>query len=77
METRIKICGITNAADAKVAVRAGADALGFIFYEKSPRAVTIKAAAEISEGIPGSLLRVGVFVNAAEEEVRQAMAECA
>lgn len=73
MDTRVKICGITNLADAQVAVEAGADAIGFIFYEKSPRFVTIEQAAEISKQLPPFLMRVGVFVNAPEEFVFQAM----
>lgn len=75
METKIKICGITNLADAQMAVEAGADAIGFIFYEKSPRFVTIQQAAEISKQLPPFLMRVGVFVNAPEEFVFRAMSE--
>jgi len=76
MSTRVKICGITNLADAQAAVEAGADALGFIFYEKSPRRLTIPAAAKISKQLPPFLLRVGVFVNAPEELVTRAIGEC-
>jgi len=75
METKVKICGITNLADAQVAVEAGADALGFNFYEKSPRFVSIETAAEIARQIPPFILRVGVFVNASEEFVLRAISE--
>jgi phosphoribosylanthranilate isomerase len=75
METRVKICGITNVADAQAAVEAGADAIGFIFYEKSPRFVSIETAAEISKQLPPFLMRVGVFVNAPEEFIFRAMSE--
>lgn len=74
MDTRVKICGITNAADAKTAVEAGADALGFIFYEKSPRYVSIQQMAEIAKQIPPFIMRVGVFVNADEDFVGRAIA---
>jgi phosphoribosylanthranilate isomerase len=76
MTTRVKICGITDPADAQAAVEAGADALGFVFYEKSPRHMTIPAAAAISRQLPPFVLRVGVFVNAPEDFVLRAMGEC-
>jgi phosphoribosylanthranilate isomerase len=76
MSVRVKICGITNLPDAQVAVGAGADALGFNFYEKSPRYVPPATAAEISRSLPPFTLRVGVFVNPAEELVRRAVGEC-
>ncbi len=63
--TWVKICGMTNLEDALVAVDAGADAVGFVFYEKSPRCVTVEAAREIVEKLPESVEKVGVFVNAA------------
>jgi phosphoribosylanthranilate isomerase len=76
MSARVKICGITSLADARVAVDAGADALGFNFYAKSPRHLTIPAAAEISSQLPSFILRVGVFVNAKENEIKRAIGEC-
>ena len=76
MSTKVKICGITNPADAAVAIAAGADALGFIFCAKSPRFVPIATAAEIARAIPPYVLRVGVFVNPAEEFVTEAIAAC-
>ncbi|MEP6643432.1 MAG: phosphoribosylanthranilate isomerase, partial [Acidobacteriaceae bacterium] len=60
--TWAKICGITNFEDAKTAVDAGADALGFIFYEKSPRNISANAAREIVAKLPGGIENVGVFV---------------
>lgn len=76
MSTRVKICGITNLADAQVAVAAGADAIGFIFYEKSPRYVTLPTAADIAKQLPPYIMKVGVFVNAPEETVICAIADC-
>jgi phosphoribosylanthranilate isomerase len=59
--TWVKICGITNLEDALVAVDAGADAIGFVFYEKSPRRMTAKAACAIAKMLPEHVDKVGVF----------------
>jgi len=65
--TWVKICGMTNLEDALVAVDAGADAVGFVFYEKSPRYVTVETAREIVKKLPENLEKAGVFVNEQEE----------
>lgn len=67
--TWVKICGITNLEDALVAVDAGADAVGFVFYEKSPRFVNMETVREITKNLPGSVDKVGVFVNEPPERV--------
>ncbi len=67
--TWIKICGTTNLEDALLAVEAGADALGFVFYEKSPRYVTPELAREIVRELPKEVEAVGVFVNKYEDDI--------
>lgn len=65
----VKICGITNAADALAAIDAGADLLGFNFYAKSPRRITEDEAAKIRPRLPKEVDAVGIFVNASTAEV--------
>jgi len=64
MAVRVKICGITRLQDLQVACSAGADAVGFVFYEKSPRHVSVEAAAELVRALPPFVQSVGLFVNA-------------
>ncbi len=72
--TRIKLCGLTRAEDVKLAVELGADALGFVFYPPSPRAVDAKQAAQLLALLPPFVSAVGLFVNASAAEVRQTLA---
>jgi len=67
--TRIKICGLTRPQDVRVAVEHGADAIGFVFYPPSPRAVDIEQAAELVALLPPFVTSVGLFVNASGDEV--------
>ena len=66
---RIKICGITTLEDAHMAIEAGADALGFVFYEASPRAVDPDHAAEIIRALPPFTQTVGLFVNGVPDTI--------
>ena len=70
-----KICGITNLDDANVAVENGASAIGFIFYEKSPRTISINNAKSISKHLPKTIARVGVFVNHEKDFIRLAISK--
>ncbi|WP_411384081.1 phosphoribosylanthranilate isomerase [Pseudomonas sp. L7] len=68
---RTKICGITRIEDALAAVEAGADAIGFVFYAKSPRAVDVRQARAIIEQLPPFVTTVGLFVNASRCELNE------
>ncbi len=76
MSVKVKICGITNLSDALAAVQAGADALGFLFHESSPRNIAPAVAREIILQLPPAVAKVGVFVNATAETVRRIALEC-
>lgn len=69
--TRVKICGLTREQDIDAAVRAGADALGFVFYPKSPRMLSTDQAARLRRRIPAFVQAAGLFVNAQEAFVRE------
>ncbi|MFA5119122.1 MAG: phosphoribosylanthranilate isomerase [Candidatus Omnitrophota bacterium] len=73
---KVKICGITNVSDADASVGAGCDAVGFVFYKKSPRYVSPPVAARIIHELPAGTLAVGVFVNAREKTVRRIARLC-
>src|SRR5207247_9647699 len=73
---KVEICGITNAEDATEAVAAGADALGFVFYRKSPRDIEPTLAPQIILSLPPLVIPVGVFVNEDQQVVRYMMDDC-
>ncbi|MDB6124691.1 MAG: N-(5-phosphoribosyl)anthranilate isomerase [Pedosphaera sp.] len=76
MSTIVKICGITNIDDGLAAADAGADAIGLMFFEQSPRNVSLQTASEIANRLPPYVIKVGVFVNPSEEVVMRAISEC-
>ncbi|KAF0179012.1 MAG: phosphoribosylanthranilate isomerase [Limisphaerales bacterium] len=76
MRTKVKICGLTRLPDALAAVEAGADALGFMFFEGSKRFLQPADAAQIIRALPPFVAKVGVFVNASADTVRATVAEC-
>ncbi len=76
MSVRVKICGITSTSDSLVAAEAGADLIGLMFFEGSPRFISMSTAKEIARELPPFVLRVGVFVNPTEDAVMRAISEC-
>lgn len=71
--TRIKVCGITREQDVQAAVYAGADAIGLVFYDKSPRAVSVQRAVQLAAELPPFVTLVGLFVDADETFVREVL----
>ncbi|CAG1017299.1 phosphoribosylanthranilate isomerase [Burkholderiaceae bacterium] len=71
--TRIKICGLTREADVDAAVEAGADAVGLVFYAKSPRHVAVERAAALAQRLPPFVTPVGLFVNATPADIAAAV----
>ena len=76
MSVTVKICGLTNVEDARSALDAGADALGFVFHEQSPRFLELTKAAALTAQLPAGVSRVGVFVDPEPALVRAAIAQC-
>lgn len=73
--TRIKLCGLSRPEDVEHAAALGADAIGLVFYPKSPRAVTVAQAAELARAVPPFVSVVGLFVNATAEEIEAVVRE--
>ncbi len=73
--TRVKICGITRVEDAIEASRLGADAIGLVFYEKSPRVVTVDQAEKICAALPPFVTPVGLFVNETPQSIKNIMSK--
>lgn len=75
MRARVKICGITRIEDVLAAARAGADAIGLVFYPHSPRCLSLERARRLREALPPYVTAVALFVNPAREEVERVLAE--
>lgn len=73
---KVKICGITNLEDARASVDAGCDALGFVFYKKSPRYITPVKAKGIIKQLPKHIIKIGVFVDGKEKTIRKIAKTC-
>jgi phosphoribosylanthranilate isomerase len=73
MRTRVKICGITRAEDARSAVEHGADAIGLVFFEGSPRHVTPEQAGRITDAVAPFVTVVGLFVDASPSRIRHVL----
>jgi phosphoribosylanthranilate isomerase len=76
-QTRIKICGITTVSDARSAVACGADAIGLVFYARSPRAVTVEQAAAIAAAVPPFVTVVALFVDEPADSVQRILSSVA
>lgn len=73
---KTKICGITNIEDAQASIKSGCDALGFVFYKKSPRYISPGKAKDIIAQLPKSIIKVGVFVNSNEQTIKHIAKTC-
>jgi phosphoribosylanthranilate isomerase len=76
MDVKVKICGITSVVDGLAAAEVGADLIGLMFYDKSPRNIYLSTGVEIARAVPPFVLKVGVFVNPEPELVMRAIGEC-
>ncbi len=76
MSVNVKICGVTSVSDGLGAVAAGADMIGLMFYERSPRYIPLATAKEIARALPPHVVKVGVFVDPPAAAVQRAIAEC-
>jgi phosphoribosylanthranilate isomerase len=73
---KVKICGITNLEDAKASIDAGCDALGYVFYKKSPRYITPLKAKDIIGQLPRNIIKIGVFVNSSQKSIKHIAKLC-